>query len=215
MKPNNDTRRLAKGATSSAVVLAVLVAGCMGQGSAGGGQDVEVRDFSDFAAFSLTRGPGLGFCPPLDVVYEAEIALDDGGAYVANVSFLTEGYPASENCLVSINGVELGNVYGSDGELVECVVLMELPEQVLTAGQADDLLAVFSEVSILNTEASICQQASVDPCLISTLTFDDFEVSNFQCTTPRLAAGQYDEIVAALEDLRQSNPGEAAPVAAG
>jgi hypothetical protein len=211
MRPDDDVCRWAGRTGFFSVLLVALVAGCTGQGSASGG-GADVRDFSDFSEFSLKREAGLGFCPLFDVVFEATIVRDEAGSYVANISSLSEGAAGSKNCLDWIGDEFVGGIFSSGGQEYECVVQMEMPEQVLTADQAAEVLDVFSAVVISNTESSFCQHGSMDPCLISSYTFDSFEVSGFPCGTPRMASGQAERIIDLLEALRAANPGEPVPV---
>ena len=115
MLPKRDDFRRVTRPGLTPVLLVGLVAGCTGSGSTSGGGSVEVRDFSGFTEFSFEREPGLGFCPPLDAVFDATLALDDEGLYAANISVLLpkSWWPKGRALAKSADSARIREVWGS------------------------------------------------------------------------------------------------------
>lgn len=184
----------------AALALTTLAGAC----DAGGGpaSSLEVRDFSDFEQFAFSRQPGLGFCPPLDAVFSANLSADQDGGYVVNLSVLEQGVAGQDECL---GPPDYSSVYviGPDDEPVDCVVETQLPERVLASDETQAVLDTFSEVRIDNEADPVCSQASIDPCVINQFTFDSFAVSGFMCAAPRLRDAQRAVLLDLLEQLRE------------
>ena len=188
------------GVSLAALALTALAGAC----DAGGGppSSLEVRDFSDVEQFTFSRQPGLGFCPPLDEVFSANISADQDGGYIVNLSVLEEGVAGQDDCL---GPPDYSSVYvtGPDGEPVDCVVETHLPERVLASDETQAVLDAFSQVTIDNEADPVCSQASIDYCMTSRFTFDSFEVSSNMCAVPRLRDAQRTVLLDLLEQLRQ------------
>ena len=184
--------------------LCAFVTGCTAQ--SGDGEGVDVRDFSEFIEFAFSRDPGLGFCPLFDAVFDVTILLNEDGQYVASISALVGGVAGEDECLDSLGGVPIEDIWVLDGEPVECAVLTQYPELTLTAEQADAVIVVFSEV-VLSGPDPFCSGGSIDPCRIDTFTFDSFEVSTYPCGDLRIPGSQASLITDLLEDLRDSAAG--------
>ncbi|MFC1500581.1 hypothetical protein ACFL6T_06175, partial [Candidatus Zixiibacteriota bacterium] len=61
---------------------------------------------------------------------------------------------------------------------------------------------LFEEVEILKNEDRECKRVSIDPFRIHSFRWDDFRISDYVCSAPRLDADQRDALLRFLESLR-------------
>ena len=156
-----------------------------------------IVDYSGITSFTFARTPGLGFCPPIDAVFSAEITVSDDGEYVMNMSILEEGTAGEDECLADVTFL-----LGAEDRDIDCATVTQLAEQVLTAAQVEALQAVLSEVEVYNQQDPSCVNVAIDPCMINVFTFDESAIWTYPCTEPRLAKDQAEAFLALLDEFR-------------
>ena len=163
--------------------------GCENVGPCGP-QEV-TRDLSNFDRFRLHYSPGFGFCPQLNSVYEATITAGLNGGYQLEMSVLRAGQPG-EKCLEFFLGE------------VQCAVIDVLPARELTAGEAAEMLALFSDLKIFLDRDAICDCIAIDPCRIGNFNWDGETFSDFICGNRRLARDQIPPLRDFLDSLHDA-----------
>jgi hypothetical protein len=159
----------------------------------------DIRDFSDFTEFNFSRNPAwAGFCPPIDIVFSANITVNDNQEYVLNMSILEEGDPEVDVCL--------------DGELilegeyieVECVKETQLEERLLTLQEIELVRSKFKNIEVFSTPDNFCYELEYPECLINVFEWDSFLANDSLCSyshIPRSRSG--DIMYGLLEGLRR------------
>jgi len=150
--------------------------------------DLEVTDLSVFRQFSFSRGPALGFCPPLDAVYSASIVVNPGGLLELSMSILREGLVDQDVCV--------GNL------VVPCATATQMEARTLTAAEAASVVAAFSQVAVDDNWDPVCDEMAIDPCIINQFSWDVFFATDFECSVPRLPPEQARTLISLLEGLR-------------
>jgi Dockerin type I domain len=150
-----------------------------------------VVDLSAFREFQFRRDPGLGFCPPLPhAVFAVSLRRVDVGRYELHPCVLEEGRVGIDNCLSGVFSVP-------------CAVVREQPGRILTEAEVRQVQQAFSRVSVFDVPDPICEDIAIDPCLINVARWDDFQVTDYVCTSSeRLQAEQMAAIIALLERVR-------------
>jgi hypothetical protein len=151
----------------------------------GGSDEPAAKDFSSFRAFRFARSPGLGFCPPRDALFRASVGVEGEGVARLDAALLIDvrdepgcAFSADEDCLV------LSNV-----------------ARVLEPDELMRLRHAFRAVRVLDAAAAECRQVAIDPCTISSFSWDDFAASDFPCAPPRLAPAEAERVIDVVEDL--------------
>jgi hypothetical protein len=151
-----------------------------------------------FTRFTFSQEPALGFCPPLDAVFAAEIALNASGEYVftATVLELGDGFPPEPGCRDDIP------VAVKDS----CAKETDLPPRTLSLEEAEVVTATFARVleRVEPEPDPICP--GFDPCVIRVFTFDSWRFTDYVCDSPRLRREDADVLVDLLERLRGAEP---------
>lgn len=150
-----------------------------------------VVDLSVFREFEFRRDPALGFCPPLPhAVFAASLRVNDADRYELHPCVLEEGRVGIDNCLPGVFSVP-------------CAVVREQPGRTLTEAEVRQVQQAFSRVGVLDEPDPICEQIVIDPCLINTARWDDFEVTDYVCAqSDRVGGDQMTSIIALLDGLR-------------
>ncbi len=156
----------------------------------------DIRDFSDFMEFNFSRNPGLGFCPPIDSVFSANITVNENQAYVLNMSILEEGDPETDVCL---NG-EL--ILEGEFSESECIKETPLEERLLTSEEIELVKSRFDNIEVFSIPDDICNEIAFDPCLINEFEWDLFLANDFLCSSPRITSSDSSTIIRTLELLR-------------
>ena len=161
--------------------LACLVSSCQ--------QDPIRIDESGFTVFHYSLHPGLGFCPGVDSVFEANIEKTGNGSYRFEHSVLEERSPGDPGCLPDV-------ITGA------CLVAVTRPARDLTPAEAERVLAEFAEVQIRLENSSLCDCIAFDPCRIQQFSWDGALASDFLCGAPFLDGDEAAGISDLLESLR-------------
>lgn len=146
-------------------------------------------DFSGFTTFELRQDPGFGFCPDIERLYRTRIVKDESGKYFATLTTLREGVEGIDECLPR-------------QRFLECYVPEEEPARELTAAEAELLRSSFRSVPTFQDPDPICNCIAIDPCRVTSLTWDEQELSAFICAGPRVAEESAQAIADVLETLR-------------
>jgi hypothetical protein len=136
----------------------------------------------------VTRTSGLGFCPDLGSVLDAEIERQGDGAYLARLWVAEEGPFDPDLCEFPF------------GEPT-CIRRVPVPERVLT----DDELAVvreaFRAVVVYEARDPSCAVVVYDYCLLDRFEWDDVAVSGDICAGRRMSYGDVQRLQEALDQL--------------
>jgi hypothetical protein len=117
---------------------------------------------------TVFRRNGLGFCPAADTASSVVIKRADDGSLVLGGKAFRTGASAASGCVSTSSGV--------------CLVEKSVDQTKLTPAQSEQLLSLLSAMP----SGSCPHSGSCDPCLITTLTIDDYSEADWEgcCTDP-------------------------------
>jgi hypothetical protein len=137
----------------------------------------ETVDFSEFARFTLSREPALGYCPEIGSVLSADIARQDDGAYIARLAVAVErplGGP--DDCEFTFDPVGAPTCIGGEPQ----------PDRTLTPDEAEGLRSAFAAVEVYEARPPICAIAVFDPCIIDHFEWDGVRADDYPCSGRRV-----------------------------
>jgi hypothetical protein len=156
-----------------------------------------LRDFSGFEAFTFALEPGLGFCPMIGDVYSASLRATAGG-YLLSRTVVERGTRGVDACLDQYVGE------------VDCAVTREETPRTLSAPELERVREGFSAVRVWTAPDPFCIHAVVDPCVITTATWDQTATSDYLHGYSRLDDATTAQIMDVLKSL-DGAPGVPAP----
>ena len=146
------------------------------------------RDFSDFASFTLSRRSGLGFCPDIGSVLDAEIERQSDGTYLARLWVADEGPLDHPDCVFSF------------GE-PPCIRRVPVAERALTDDDIEILRDAFRSVVVYEARHPSCAAVAYDYCVLDRFDWDGAVVSNDLCTSAWMPFGDRERLGDALDRL--------------
>jgi hypothetical protein len=155
------------------------------------GPEVEQQNFSDFTEFEFSVGPALGFCPQIGEVIEARIER------------ILEGFLVT-GATVALGNVETDDCLPFSSEFIgggNCLVAVESSGRLLVEEDAALIVETFGSPRTIDAPAAICECVAIDPCLISSFSWDGEVFSDFICTSRRLADGEARRLLTAMQGL--------------
>jgi len=148
---------------------------------------VALRDFSAFTEFAVNQSSALGFCPEVGDVYAASIRPGQGGMVLAR-TLVERGTAGVDPCLEG--------VFRSD-----CLVARAEPCRRLTAAELERVRGAFAQVKVWTAPDAFCIHGVADPCLITTMHWDDSVTSDFIHGYARLDDGEVPRIGELIRSL--------------
>jgi hypothetical protein len=161
---------------------------------------VAVLDESNFQEFEYAQQGAEGFCPVLDVVYQATLTRQPDGSITFAASMIEEGEPGSANCR------DVG-----DSSQPECIVVRELPKRTLTQQEVARVENTFGSMSVRWVPYG--DRGGFDPCLVRTFRWDDSECNTlYGCVVESGRVLEVDpddlvELLVLLEELAAASNG--------
>lgn len=146
------------------------------------------RDFSDFASFTLSRRSGLGFCPDIGSVVDAELERQFDGTYLARLWVAEEGPLDDPDCVFSF------------GEF-PCIRRVPVGERALTGDEIEFLRDAFRSVVVYEARDPSCAVIAYDYCVLDRFEWDGSIVSNDLCASTWMSYGDRERLNDALDRL--------------
>ena len=165
-----------------AALFVLLVSSC---GLFEGGTDI--RNLSGFDLFTYSYQPVFG-PPPVGEMMSVRIENIGEGEYQVSMWELAFGDAEKDTCLA---------YWGTD----TCYVELDLGIRNLTSSERQMMLDVFKDVEVIRNKDLQCNRVSIDPFVIHHFTWDDFHVSDYACSEPRLGKAQRNALLEFLETL--------------
>jgi hypothetical protein len=148
-------------------------------------------NYADFSYFKFEQLPALGFCFRSESLYKAKIVKMSANSY---------RFTASEFKIVPHDSLDepcMGYFIADTLCLTEEI----LPERELRPSEIEQVKRVFSAIETIPGIPEICDELSVDPCLIIECVWDANRHTDFFCSFDRLSPRQRDAVLNLLAEL--------------